>query len=207
MILPRLRVGPLCLVVRFVFSNFINYQSNFYQFFTQSIKPSAREQSALTSDLLLREPSEREPSVLPKVGSEVVSPKPSSAAAPSVSPRAADATAPESTAPNTIIFRPTIIVVQNVFTIPPALLAQLQAAGGAGALQSLVTVQNQEVFIFPSSVQVSSLAAAYPASAGSPSQPFLHIQGAGSAEGASKSSSTKASTAGASSAPSGSKKK
>ena len=173
---------------------------------------SVREQSALTSDLLLREPSEREQSVLPKVGSEVVSPKPSSAAAaPSVSPRAADATAPESGAPNTIIFRPTIIVVQNVFTIPPALLAQLQAAGGAGPLlQSLVTMQNQEVFIYPNSVQVSSLAAAYPvpaSSAGSPSQPFLRIHGTGSGEGASKDNPTKASPTDASSALSGSKKK
>src|SRR5699024_1179406 len=67
----------------------------------------------------------------------------------------------------TIIFRPTIVIIQNVFTIPAALLEQLQLQG---ALQSLVTVQNQEVFIFPNSIQVSNLGATYAAPTPTPGQ-------------------------------------
>lgn len=62
-------------------------------------------------------------------------------------------TIPSSDSP--VAFQPTIVIIQNVFTLPASLLAQLQNLSGGP--ESFITVQNQEVFVFPNSIQVSQV--------------------------------------------------
>lgn len=86
-----------------------------------------------------------------------------------------------------IIFRPTIVIIQNNIAIPSDLLQKLLAQhqtqqqenpeNTSTEPESLVTLQNQEVFIYPNRIETSSMSAAYTHNVSDPNaKPFLNYQ-------------------------------
>lgn len=99
--------------------------------------------------------------------------------------RVADMTGAVAPQAPVIIFRPTIVIVQNNIVIPADILQKLLAQHQQQQQQnpqsappepsSLVTVQNQEVFIYPNRIEASNMSAAYTHNANDP-KPFLNFQ-------------------------------
>ena len=73
--------------------------------------------------------------------------------------------------PVTITFRPTIVIIQNFISLPLDVLKARQAAFGN---EQIVNIQNQEVFVYPNSINVSNLSATYSQNIES-TEPFLHF--------------------------------
>nr|XP_027197638.1 zinc finger protein 469-like isoform X3 [Dermatophagoides pteronyssinus] len=73
--------------------------------------------------------------------------------------------------PVTITFRPTIVIIQNFVSLPLDVLKARQAASGN---EQIVNVQNQEVFIYPNSINITNLSATYSHNIQS-SEPFLNF--------------------------------
>lgn len=65
--------------------------------------------------------------------------------------------------PLTIIFQPTIVIIQNNVTMPASMLQSYQNVSSPQMvlMPQLVNVQNQEVFIYPNALTVTNMSASY----------------------------------------------
>lgn len=70
-------------------------------------------------------------------------------------------------APITIVFRPTIVIIQNIVKLPDSL---------ALSPDQTISIQNQETYIFPNSINVRNLNASYSQQTAESREPFLNFK-------------------------------
>ncbi|OTF76885.1 hypothetical protein BLA29_005927 [Euroglyphus maynei] len=90
--------------------------------------------------------------------------------------------------PVTITFRPTIVIIQNFVSLPLDVLKARQQQGN----EQIVNVQNQEVFVYPNSINIANLSATYSKNVES-SEPFIHFIDPSSSSSTTDSSSSSSS--------------